>query len=206
MSKVARTIRTIGSSSYPVIVAGTAGHNFERVYYQSNCSAGDVRGKYEDLKFTSTGSGETHRLRAIASGTGVATGGTVNAMHATGQVASGGTISGSLNAIRATLEVAGTTPTPGGKLAALRVDSNIVTGWTGGTGANTAAFIAVGNVGAGKVINLFNIDDAVGAAGAVTGLVCTDHANDIAANAFIGCVIGGTKYYLMATSTAPAAS
>ena len=203
MSINGRVIRTIGSSTYPVIVAGASSHNFERVYYRSNCTAGDVRGRYEDCEFASTGSGETLRLRGIASGTLSATGGTINALHATGRVASGGTVSGALNAIRATLEVAGTTPTPGGTLAALQLDTNIVTGWTQGS---ADAFIRVTNSGAGKLTNLFNITEAVGAAGAVTGLVCTDHANDLAANAFVKCLINGTTYWMMMTSTAPAAS
>ena len=197
-----RRIRTIGSSSYPVTVSGTAGHEFERVYYRST-GTGGVRGKYEDMEFTSTGGGEALRLRGIANGTLCATGLTINALHATGRVASGGTVSGALNAIRATLEVAGTTPTPGGTLSALQLDTNIVTGWTQGS---ADAFIRVTNSGAGKLTNLFSIGEAVGAAGAITGLVCTDHANDLAANAFVKCLINGTTYWMMMTSTAPAAS
>lgn len=154
-----REIRTIGSSTFPVTAHGAASHNFERVYYKSACSAGDVRGKYEDLEFSSTGAGETLRLRGIASGTLTATGGTVNALHATGRVASGGTISGALNAIRATLEVAGTTPTPGGTLAALQLDSNIVTGATMGA---KDAFIRVTDSGATQLQNFIYFSDDAG--------------------------------------------
>jgi hypothetical protein len=150
-----RRIRTIGSSSYPVTVSGTAGHEFERVYYRST-GTGGVRGKYEDMEFTSTGGGEALRLRGIANGTLCATNLTINALHATGRVASGGTVSGALNAIRATLEVAGTTPTPGGTLAALQLDSNIVTGATMGA---KDAFIRVSDSGATQLQNFLYFED-----------------------------------------------
>jgi hypothetical protein len=165
-SKTGRAIRTIGSSTYPVSVQGSEAHNFEEVKYKSTVPTGyDVRGKYEDLEIASTGAGEMLRIRGIASGTLSATGGTINAIHATGRVASGGTVSGALNAIRATLEVAGTTPTPGGTLAALQLDTNIVTGAT--LGANDA-MIRVSNSGATKVTNLLNIEDASGGVATIT--------------------------------------
>ena len=200
MSKVARTIRTIGSSSYPVIVAGTAGHNFERVYYQSNCSAGDVRGKYEDLKFTSTGSGETHRLRAIASGTGVATGGTVNAMHATMQVASGGTISGAAHAIRATYEVAGSTPTPGGTNSALQVDTNAVTGTVFGV---ADAFISIANIGAGKLTNVLQVPTPAAKTAYLTDPFVAVHADSVVTHALKICDAAGTVYWIQCTTDTP---
>jgi len=149
-------VRSVGTSAYPLTANGS--HNFKRDYFVHAGSSGDVRGTYQDLKFTSTGSGETLRLRGIAAAASGATGGTINALHATGRVDSGGTVSGSLNAVRATLEVAGTTPTPGGKLAALRLDSNIVTGAT--MGANDA-YISVGTSGTTKLTNLFCFDDAI---------------------------------------------
>jgi hypothetical protein len=188
-----RRIRTIGSSSYPVTVSGTAGHEFERVYYRST-GTGGVRGKYEDMEFTSTGGGEALRLRGIANGTLCATGLTINALHATGRVASGGTVSGALNAIRATLEVAGTTPTPGGTLAALQLDSNIVTGWTAG---NEDAFVRVTQTGAGLLTNLFNIE-SVPATDTPTSLVST-HA-DHASTHLIKCRVNGADMWLLATN------
>lgn len=181
-----------GLSTKP-IAAGT-GHNFRRNYFRHYGTSGDVRATYEDLEFTSTGSGETLRVRGIANGTLCATGGTINAIHATGRVAAGKTVSGALNGIRATLEVAGTTPTPGGTLAALQVDSNIVTGWTAG---NEDAFIRVSNTGAGKLTNLFNIEEAP-ATDTPTSLVST-HA-DHAATHLIKCRINGVDMWLLATN------
>lgn len=180
----------IGSSRYPVSARGS--HNFQRNYYKHTGASGDVRAHYEDLEFTSTGSGETLRLRGIANGTDVATGGTVNALHATGRVAAAKTVSGALNAIRATLEVAGTTPTPGGTLAALQLDSNIVTGAT--MGADTA-FIRVTDSGATAIANLLNLP-AVG-----NGLLTAAHTAQTNTHSIrIRC--GGTTYYIPCHATA----
>ncbi len=150
----------IGSSAHPVTAIGA--HNFGRSYYRHVGASGDVRALYADLDFTSTGSGEFLRLRAIANGTDVATAGTVNAAHLTGRVAAAKTVSGALNALRCTLEVAGTTPTPGGTLSALQLDSNIVTGWTQGS---ADSFCRVTDSGAGSLTNLFNFADCASGTG-----------------------------------------
>jgi len=72
---------SVGSSTYPKTANGA--HNFQRNYFRHRGASGDVRAHYEDLDFTSTGSGEVLRVRGIANGTDVATGGTVNAIHTT---------------------------------------------------------------------------------------------------------------------------
>jgi len=180
----------IGNSRNMPTASGA--HNFQRSYYKHAGASGDVRAHYEDLEFTSTGAGETLRLRGIANGLLVATGGTVNALHATGRVAAAKTVSGALNAIRATLEVAGTTPTPGGTLAAIQLDSNIVTGAT--MGAETA-FIRVTDSGATAIANLFNLP-TLG-----DGLLTAAHTAQTNTHS-IRCRIGGTTYYIPCHSTA----
>jgi len=132
-------------------------HKFHDENFYHLGASGDVRGYYQDLYINNTGSGEMLRPRVIANGTLVATGGTANAIHATGRVAGGKTVSGALNAIRATLEVAGTTPTPGGTLSALQLDSNVVTGAT--LGAETA-FIRFSDSGETDIPNIFNFEAA----------------------------------------------
>lgn len=181
----------VGTASYPITAHGA--HNFQRSYYKHMGSSGDVRAHYEDLDITSTGSGEVLRLRGIASGTGVATGGTLNAAHFTGRVASGGTVSGALNGVRATIEVAGTTPTPGGTLAGIQIDSNISTGWTAG---NEDAFIRVGNTGAGLITNLFNFDNAVANGSVVAAHTAQTNTHSIKIR------VGGTTYYIPCHATA----
>ncbi len=167
-----RFVQNVGSSARPLSASGA--HNFSRHYYRHHGASGDVRGEYKDLEVTSTGSGETVRLRVIANGTGCATGGTLNALHATGRVAAGKTVSGALNAARFTLEVAGTSPTPGGTLSAIQLDSNIVTGAT--LSPNTA-FIRFSNSGATAVPAVFNFEaesaavDVGGGIGALAGFI-----------------------------------
>ena len=175
-------VQNVGTSTRPL--AAGAAHNFSRHYYRHHGTSGDVRGEYKDLEFTSKGSGETVRLRAIANGLLVATGGTVNALHATGRVASAKTVSGALNAARFTLEVAGTTPTPGGTLAAIQLDSNIVTGAT--LGANTA-FIRFSDTGATDIPAIFNFEAATDAIVASAGTYST-------ADGYIVVRVAGSTY------------
>lgn len=193
-----RFVQNVGSSARPLSASGA--HIFSRHYYRHHGSSGDVRGEYKDLEFTSTGSGETVRLRGIANGTGVATGGTVNALHATGRVASGKTVSGALNAARFTLEVAGTTPTPGGTLAAIQLDSNISTGWTASAGD---AFIRLTNTGAGKLTNFINLPTAAAKTAYLTDPFVARHADATATHALKCVDAAGTSYWFMLTTDTP---
>lgn len=114
-------LERVGSSSKPVS-SGVANHNFKRVDTKTYATSGDCRQSYLKQTFAAAGSGEVARIYAVASGTGVATGGTVNAVHATLSVT--GTVSGAGNAIRATIGCAASA-TPGGTTAALQIDSDI---------------------------------------------------------------------------------
>jgi hypothetical protein len=143
------------------------------------------------MTFTSTGGGEYLRCRGIADGLLCATASTINAAHFTGRIASGGTISGALNAVRCTLEIAGTTPVPGGTLSALQVDTNISTGWT----EPTASFIRATNSGAGIVHNLFDLP-AVG-----TGLMVATHSSQTNTHS-VKILVGGVQYYVPIHATA----
>ena len=114
------------------------------------------RSVYDKLTFTSTGSGETIRAFSVVTGTGGATAGTINGIHASMET-QGGTISGAANAIRATL--GGSTVSPGGTLAVVQLDTNFT--------ANvslpaTASFLRVTDSGTntGEVPLLMNIDTA----------------------------------------------
>lgn len=193
-----RFVQNVGTSARPLSASGA--HIFSRHYYRHHGSSGDVRGEYKDLEFTSTGSGETVRLRAIANGLLCATGGTINALHATGRVAAAKTVSGALNAGRFTLEVAGTTPTPGGTLAALQVDSNISTGWTAGT---CDSFIRVTNTGAGKLTNLFCLPAAAAKTAYLTDPFVARHADATATHGIKVVDAGGTVYWIMVTTDTP---
>lgn len=179
-----------GTSTKPVVAYSAV--NMGRVYAKAAHASGDVRAHYEDLEFTGVGGGETFRVRAIANGLLCATGATINAAHFTGRVAAAKTVSGALNAARFTLEVAGTTPTPGGTLSAIQVDSNIVTGWTEGS---ADSFIRVTDSGAGIIHNLLSLP-AVG-----TGLMVAAHTSQTNTHS-IKVLIGGTQYYIPCHATA----
>jgi hypothetical protein len=170
-------------------------HNFQRSYYK-NAGASDTRVHYEDLYFDSTGGGEVIRARGIANGLLCATGGTINAAHFTGRVAAAKTVSGALNAVRATLEVAGTTPTPGGTLSCLQLDSNIVTGWVEGL---NDAYIRVSMTGAGHLTNFLNFDGHAVGTDPDADLLST-HA-DHASTHLVKCRMNGATVWLLATNS-----
>lgn len=179
-----------------------ASRNFTTQYFNSVHASGDIRIQYLHDRFSSTGGGEVVRAVAEAYATGAAAGATINAAHLTGRVGDGKTVSGALNALRATLEVAGSNPTPGGTLAAIQLDSNISTGWTAGT---NDAFIRVTNTGAGKLTKLFNFE-AVGNHDSTAAVVVESAAyaaSDLVRA--VKCVAGGEVFYLIGTTTAPKA-
>ena len=192
-------VRSVGSASRPLTAHGA--HIFKRDYYKSKATSGDVRGEYKDLYFDGAGAGEMLRIRGIANGTGVAAGGTVNAIHATGRVASAKTVSGQLNAIRATLEVAGTTPTPGGTLAALLLDSNISTGWHEGL---CDAFLRINNTGAGKLTNFLCVPTPGAKTAYLTDPFVAVHADSAVTHALAIVDTAGTKYWIQCTTDTPA--
>lgn len=171
-------------------------HNFQRSYYKSAQSSGTgIRVHYEDLQFTGTIGGEVIRARGIANGLLCATLSTINAAHFTGRVEAAKTVSGALNAVRATLEVAGSAPTPGGTLSCLQLDSNIVTGWTQGL---NDAYLRVSMTGAGHLTNFLNIDGHAVGTDPDADLVST-HA-DHASTHLIKCRVNGETVWLMATN------
>lgn len=199
MAVYAPRVKYEGSSSKPISVSGGA-HIFSRSYYRSRVASGDVRAHYEDLEHTSTGSGETFRIRGIVSGAGGATGGTINAIHATGRVATGGTVSGALNAIRATIESA--VAAPGGTIAALQLDSNLAANST--HGLNSSAFIRVTQSGSTDLGTLMILPAAEADNHSAT-VLCTAGV-DKAATHYIRIVAGSTPMWILATTTAPAHS
>jgi len=111
-------------------------------------------------------------------------------------------ITGELCAIKATSTVSLTTS---GTVNPLNLTINTA---SGKTMHGNSAFICVANAGSGTDIPTFlYVADARGAAGAAA-LVNTDHANDIVtgANVYLRCADPTGVFYLLGTTTAPAAS
>ena len=178
-----------GTSSSPITV--TTAQNINSSYGSTSATSGDTRLVYDKLTFTSTGSGETIRAFSVVTGTGGATAGTINGIHASMET-QGGTISGAANAIRATL--GGSTVSPGGTLAVIQLDTNFT--------ANvslpaTAAFLRVTDSGTntGEVPLFLNIDTSPAATIAPTASSVTTVSKAIKV------MIGGTVYYVPAYAT-----
>jgi hypothetical protein len=178
-----------------------ANRNYTTQYFRNTHTSGDIRILYLHDRFEGAGSGDVIRAVCEAYKTGSFAGGTGNAAHFTGRVADGKTVSGALNAVRATLEVAGAATTPGGTLAAIQLDSNVTHDTT--LGANDA-FIRVTNSGAHAITNLFNIESAKATTDAAA-LVTSNH-DAAALNTYIKCRINGATYWLAATDHAMAGS
>ena len=173
-----------GTSLVPIAL--TAAGSMSQSYATTSAATGDTRLSYQQLTFTSTGSGETARNFTVVTGAGAATGGTVNGTHSTLSINGSGTVSGAGNAIRAT--IGGTSTNPGGTLAAIQLDSDFA---TGGTWTN-AAFLRCTNSGTGTISYLMNIPKAMISAGV---LAASSHVIPIIAH-------DGTPYWIMANSAA----
>ena len=175
-----------GTSADPISV--TTATNINSSYGTTSATSGDTRLVYDKLTFTSTGSGETIRAFSVVTGTGGATAGTINGIHASMET-QGGTISGAANAIRATL--GGSTVSPGGTLAVVQLDTNFT--------ANvslpaTAAFLRVTDSGSntGEVPLFANIETGPAATIAPTASAVATVSK------VVKVMIGGTAYYIPA--------
>lgn len=178
-----------GTSASPVSLGTTADQKLYANYATVAAATGDTRLTYDKLTFTAAGSGETLRAFSVASGTNVATGGTVNGAHVSLEITGTGTVSGAGNALRATL--GGTSTTPGGTLASIQLDSNFATGITlpGGT-----AFLRVTDTGVTKIPNLLNLPaPATGTIFEAKAAAAVSHCIKINA--------AGTTYYIMVSDT-----
>lgn len=178
-----------------------ANRNFTTQYFKSSHASGDVRIQYLHDRFTSTGGGDIIRGVAEAYATGCAAGATINAAHFTGRVGAATTIAGALNALRATLEIAGTAQTPGGTLSAIQLDSNAVVDTVLGA---EDAYLRVTNSGSVGLKNLLNIEVAP-AANSATALVATS-ANAVTLaelTDYIKIRVNGVNMWLVATTHTP---
>ena len=148
----------IGGTATDPISVTTAG-NVSSSYATTSATTGDTCLVYDKLTFTSTGSGETIRAYSVVTGAGAAAGGTINGIHSSTKIDTGGTISGAANAIRAT--IGASVASPGGTLAALQLDTDFASGTTVSA---ASAFIRVSDsgAGAGKLTRLMNIESGTG--------------------------------------------
>jgi hypothetical protein len=181
----------IGGTASSPIVETTAG-NVSESYATTSATTGDTRLSYNKLTFTSTGSGETFRAFSVVTGTGAATGGTINGAHISLSVdGASATISGAANALRATL--GGSDATPGGTLAVLQLDTAYT---VNATLPATASFIRVSDSGTntGEIPKLLNIESGP----AATLFTAATSSSTLAGGIKIR--IAGTDYFLLVAS------
>ena len=179
-----------GTSSSPLAV--TTATNIDSAYATTSATTGDTRLTYEKLTFTSTGSGETLRAFSVVTGTGAATGGTINGAHISCEInGSAASISGAANAIRATL--GGTDSSPNGTLAVIQLDTNYTVNASLPT---TASFIRVSDSGTntGEIPKLLNIESGP----AATLFTAATSSSTLAGGIKIR--IGASDYFLLVAS------
>jgi hypothetical protein len=148
---------------------------------------------YARLYLNGAAGGEAIRAFATASTTNVATGGTMNGIHATASVNASSSISGAANAARLTLGAAAEARTLGGALAAVQLDSDI---GTGNTLPTIHGFIRVTDSGAVRLSNLAVIPAAA------NGTLFAAHITQAMTHSIRIIDAAGTAYYIMCTNAA----
>lgn len=201
MTKIPRSIKPsssalfygIGNSASYFNMGATAGQNAFEHRLKTYAASSDTRGIYFRMKFYGAGGGEVGRFFANASTTNVATGGTLNGIHTSMSVDASSSISGSANALRATLGAAAESRTLSGALSAIQLDSDIGTGNTLPTIHAFARFTNSGSVALG---NLFQIPAAS------NGTMFAAHTTQTMTHSIKIIDASGTPYYIMCTNAA----
>lgn len=189
-SAAAGSLGGVGTNASPYDMGSVADQKLFADYATTSATTGDTRLVYDKLFFTAAGSGETLRAFSVATGTNVATGGTVNGAHVSLEIDGTGTVSGAGNALRATL--GGTSTSPGGTLSALQLDSNFASGVTLPA---SAAFIRVTDSNTTKVGSLLNLPaPSAGTIFRAQTAAAVSHVIKI--------VAAGTPYYIMVSNAA----
>lgn len=182
----------VGNSASP-FTWGDAGRNGLGFWFKSNATTGDTRALYVRQYFGGAGAGEALRAYATCQAANVATGGTVNGIHASLSLDASASVSGQGFAARFTLGAAADTRTINGNLGVINVETDIA---TGNTVPATVALIHLKEIGAVAAKKAFRFPDVASA-----GMVAA-HTTDALTHS-IRCVTdSGTVLYLMATTTA----
>lgn len=181
-----------GSASAPMADQGIANKNFIGMWTKTTAASGDNRAMYWRHYFNGAGGGEVIRAWATVATSNVATGGTVNGIHATMSVNTSSSVSGAGNAIRATVGAAAATRTLGGTCAALQLDSDI---GTGNTVPASWSFVRVTDSGNVRLANLLDIPAPA------NGTMFAAHTTQTMTHS-IKIIAAGTAYYIMCTNAA----
>lgn len=181
-----------GTNADPELTA-LADKNFLDFRVKSTAASGDMRGLYIRAYYAGATGGEAVRAYATVDAANVATGGTVNGLHASLSINAGASVSGAGNAARFTLDAAADTRTLAGTLSAIQVDSNIA---TGNTVPASAAFIRLTNSGAVTLDKLLNIPTSG------SGLMMAPHTTQVMTDSIRIVMADGNVRYIMCTTAA----
>ena len=190
--RTAALLHGSGTSAAPTETA-VAGKNFLGYWVKSTAGSGDARGLYMRLYLGGIGSGEAIRAYATAAAANVATGGTINGIHASLSLNASASISGQGFAGRFTFDAAADTRTLNGNCAALLVESNIA---TGNTVPTSMAFIRVADIGAVPIGRLLRIPAAS------NSTIFATHTTQGMTHSIRIVDDAGTPYYIMCASAA----
>jgi hypothetical protein len=183
----------VGTSTTPINYGATANLNGLGLGLKTSAASGDFRGAYIRAYFNGATGGEAVRAYATATAADVATGGTVNGIHASLSLNASASISGQGFAGRFTLDAAADTRTLNPACASVLVESNIATGNTVPAATALIRVAEIGTVKVGKLLRLPTIGN---------GLMLAAHTTDAMTHS-VRCVDdAGTVFYLMATTTA----
>ncbi len=182
----------LSTSASTALTKSTADVSWMKFYTRSTATTGDTRGIYWKHWFSGAGgSGEVARFYGAVNAA-AATGGTVNGVHTSLYLETGGSVSGAGNAIRATLGLAASV-TGTGTLSALQVDSDLA---SGATVPAVTAFIRATDSGTGTIGKLFNLP-TIASAGILAAHITDELTHSIR------CIdAAGTVFYIMCTTTA----
>jgi len=207
LTKIARSVRAqsgtqimgvgrgSGTSLSELWKIGTSSANMLDFRARSDTASGsDARILYTRLHQYGAGGGEAIRAYAFANTTDVATGGTLNGIHASVSIATSSSISGQASAGRFTLEAAAATRTLSGALSSLIVDSNV--------GANNTmptihGYIRFTNSGSVALSHLLVLPSA-----AANGTIFAAHTTQAMTHSIRVIDSAGTAYYIMCTNAA----
>lgn len=183
-----------GGTSAAPLSTSSADKKFIDMYTKSTATSGDSRGAY--FKHTlggaivSTGYGDAARALCSVSGTGYSY---ASGLHATMEIAVGGTVTGSGAGLRATLGAAAASRTLVGKLSAVHICSDVA---TGNTLPTVHGFMRFTDDGLVRISNLAVIPVAA------NGTLFAAHTTQTLTHSIKIIDEAGTAYYIMCTNAA----
>ena len=200
MNKIPRSVRPaasvrlygVGSSANPFNIQD-ANTNALGFWVNNPAASGDTRVIYARLYVSGAGAGEAIRAYATANAANVATGGTINGLHASLNIAASASVSGQGFASRHTIDAAADTRTISGNVAAILAESNFA---AGNTVPATVALIQLGEIGAVTCKTAFRLPNAA------NGGMLAAHTTQGMTHSIRIVSDNGTAYYIMCTNAA----